>query len=319
MEEILKAIEEKDCKRVAKLLYTKVDQLDDDELKEVLEKAEKLALECEDYELYKIVVYYFHELLGINKVPEFEKLAEEKDTFEVKYHLADLYYLIGELEKSLELYRALLEEEAAKGHLEHVGKIYYAMAMIYEELQEYDKALELMKKAEEAFESLGNEEELLRVRIHRAYVMFEAGHPYEAKAMLAGLLPKVLDKKDLHVEVHLSFEEIFEDDENYDAALQECLYAMIHAKGTDYEDIAFGSLMDVLWQLFLDDEFETVYLNIDMFAEAFPDMRNFFEAVKAIALYKDGKMDAEEVSKYLEKVTDERQIELLELLGEAEL
>jgi len=95
MEEILKAIEEKDCKKVADLLYHKVDELGDEELKEVLEKAEKLALECEDFELYKLTVYYFHELLGIDKLGEFESLAEEKDTFEVKFELADLYYLIG--------------------------------------------------------------------------------------------------------------------------------------------------------------------------------------------------------------------------------
>ena len=319
MEEILKAIEEKDCRKVADLLYHRVDELSDEELREVLEKAEKLALECEDFELYKLTIYYFHELLEIDKISEFEKLAEEKDTFEVKFELADLYYLIGELEKSFDLYRALLEEETEKGNKENIAKIYYNMALIHEELQEYEKALELMEKAEEIYRELGKEEQVLRVSIHRAYVIFESGESYTAKAMLAGLLPKVLDKRDLLVEVHLSFEEIFEEDENYDAALQECLYALIHAKGTDYEDIAFGSLMDVLWQLFLEDDFETVYLNIDMFAKAFPEMKEFFEAVKAIALYKDGKIPDEEVSKYLEKVTDQRQIDLLEFLGEAEL
>jgi tetratricopeptide (TPR) repeat protein len=319
MEEILKAIEEKDCKKIADLLYHKVDELGDEELKEILEKAEKLALECEDFELYKLTTYYFHELLGVDKLSEFEKLTEEKDTFEVKFELADLYYLLGELEKSLDLYRAILEEETAKGNVENVAKVYYSMALIHEELQEYDKALELMDKAIEIYEELGDEEGLLRVRIHRAYVLFESGETYEAKAMLAGLLTKVQDKKDLLVEIHLSFEEIFEEDENYDAALQECLYALIHAKGTDYEDVAFGSLMDVLWQLFLEDDFETVYLNIDMFTNAFPDMADFFEAVKAIALYKDGKISEEEVGKYVEKVTDQRQIDLLEFLGEAEL
>ncbi|WP_297421649.1 tetratricopeptide repeat protein [Thermococcus sp.] len=319
MQEILKAIEEKDCKKVATLLYNKVDSLEDEELKEVLEKAEKLAIECEDFELYKLTTYYFHEILGIDKVPEFEKRAEEKETFDAKFQLADLYYMIGELEKSLELYRALLEEETAKGNLEHVGRIYYNIALVHEELQEYDKSLQLMEKAEEAFRNLGDEEDLLRVQIHHAYVKFEAGDTYEAKAMLAGLLSKIIDKRDLIVEVHLSFEEIFEEDEDYDAALQECLYAMLFAKGTDYEEIAFGSLMDVLWQLFLEDDFETIYLNIDMFSSAFPDMKDFFDAVKAIALFKDDKMEEEEVSKYVEKVTDQRQIDLLELLGEAEL
>jgi tetratricopeptide (TPR) repeat protein len=319
MEEILKAIEEKDCKKVATLLYHRVDELGDEELKEVLEKAEKLALECRDFELYKLTVYYFSELLGIDKLSEFEKLVEEENTFEIKFELADLYYLIGELEKSFDLHRSLLEEETARGNKENVAKVYYSMALIHEELQEYEKAIELMEKAKDIYKELGKEEEILRIDIHRAYVVFEAGETYEAKAMLAGLLPLAEDKKDLLVEIHLSFEEIFEEDENYEAALQECLYALVNARGSDYEDVAFGSLMDILWQLMLEDDFETVYLHMDMFARALPELSDFFEAVKAIALYKDGKIEGEEASKALEKVKDQRLLDLLEFLGEAEL
>ncbi|CAI1491905.1 TPR repeat protein [Thermococcus nautili] len=319
MEEIMKAIEEKNCEKLRRILYYKVDDLSDEELKGVLEKAEKLAKECKDWELYKLVLYYYHEILNEDKISEFEKLAKESDDFELKFHLADLYYLIGELEKSLELFRALLEEEVAKGNAEHAARIYYSMAMIHEELQEYEKALELIEKAEELYRELGDERELLRIEIHRGYITFEAGDTYKGKAIIAGVLPKVLNDNELLVEAHLSFEEIFEEEENYDAALQECLYALIRAKGTDYEDIAFGSLMDVLWQLFLDDDFETVYLNIDMFINAFPDMKDFFEAVKALALFKDGKIDEEEAKKAIEKVKDPRLLEMLEFLGEAEL
>ncbi|AHL21777.1 tetratricopeptide repeat protein [Thermococcus nautili] len=319
MEEIMKAIEEKNCEKLRRVLYYKVDDLSDEELKEVLEKAEKLAKECKDWELYKLVLYYYHEILNEDKISEFEKLAKESDDFELKFHLADLYYLIGELEKSLELFRALLEEEVAKGNIEHAARIYYSMAMIHEELQEYEKALELIEKAEELYRELGDERELLRIEIHRGYITFEAGDTYKGKAIIAGVLPKVLNDNELLVEAHLSFEEIFEEEENYDAALQECLYALIRARGTDYEDIAFGSLMDVLWQLFLDDDFETVYLNIDMFINAFPDMKDFFEAVKALALFKDGKIDEEEAKKAIEKVKDPRLLEMLEFLGEAEL
>ncbi|WP_297550902.1 hypothetical protein [Thermococcus sp.] len=319
MEEILKAIEEKNCEKLRRLLYYRVDELSDEELKEVLEKAEKLAKECKDWELYKLVLYYYHEILNEDRISEFEKLAKESDDFELKFHLADLYYLIGELEKSLELFRALLEEEVAKGNVEHAAKIYYSMAMIHEELQEYEKALELIEKAKELYEKLGDERELLRIEIYRGYITFEAGDTYKGKAIIAGVLPKALNDNELLVEAHLSFEEIFEEEENYDAALQECLYALIRAKGTDYEDIAFGSLMDVLWQLFLDDDFETVYLNVDMFINAFPDMKEFFEAVKALALFKDGKIEEEEAKKAIEKVKDPRLLEMLELLGEAEL
>ncbi|NJE06287.1 tetratricopeptide repeat protein [Thermococcus sp. M36] len=318
MDEILKAIEERDCKKVSKLLYYKVDELSDEELKEILERAEKLALECKDPELYKLIVYYFHALLDVDKISEFEKLAEEMDTFEAKFNLADLYYLIGELEKSLELYRALLEEETARGRKENVAKVYYNMALIHEEIQEYEKALELLEKAEEVYRELEDEGELLHIAVYKAYVTFEAGEPYRAKAMLAGLLPKVMGNSRLMSEIHLSFEEIFEEDENYDAALQECLYALMSARGMEYWDIAFDALIDVIWQLMLEDDFETVYLNMDMFASAMPELADFFEAIKAVALYKDGKIDAEEASRAVEKVKDRRLIDLLEFLGEAE-
>lgn len=279
MEELMKAIQEKNCGgELKRVLYYRVDDLSDEQLKEVLEKAEEIAKECNDWELYKLVLYYYHEILGIDKISEFEKLAKEKDEFELKFHLADLYYLIGELEKSLELFRGLLEEEVAKGNVEHAARIYYSMAMIHEEIQEYEKALELIEKAEELYEKMGDERELLRLRIYKGYVTFEAGDTYRGKAIIAGVLPKILEDRELLVEAHLSFEEIFEEYEDYEAALQECLYALVYGRGgTDYEDIAFGALMDVLWQLFLDDDFETVYLNMDTFIEAFPEWRDFFE------------------------------------------
>ncbi len=319
MEEIIKAIKERNCKKVANLLYYKVDELNDEDLSEVLKKAEALALECNDLELYKLVVYYYHELLGVDKISEFKKMAEEEGDFEVKFELADLYYLIGELEKSLELHRSLLDEETKKGHKTNIAKVYYNMALIHEELQEFEKAKELMEKAEGIYRELGDEKEFLHVAVYKAYVTFEMGETYKAKAMLAGLLPKVLDDKRLLSELHLSYEEIFEEDDNYEAALQECLYAMAHAKGTEYYDVAFDALIDVIWQLFLDDDFETVYSNMDMFTGAFPELGDFFNGVKALALYKDGKMKEERLSRTIGKIKDQRFLDLLELLGEAEL
>ncbi|WP_042698532.1 tetratricopeptide repeat protein [Thermococcus sp. PK] len=318
MEELLKAIQEKDCKKLASLLYYKIDELSEEDLREVLEKVEKLALECKDYELYKLVVYYFLEFLGVDKVEEFEKLAEEEDSFEAKYHLADLYYLLGELEKSLDLYRGLLEEETEKGNLENIARIYYNMGLIHEELLEYEKALELMDKAEKALEELGKEEDVKQIRIYKAYITFEMGETAKAKAELAELLSQNLDDR-LKSQIHLVFEEIFEDEDNYEAALHECLYAMLCGRGSEYFDVAFDALIDVVWQMMLEDRFEEIYNNIDMFARAFPEMKEFFEGVKAVALYKDGKIGREEVSEYITKIKDRILLDLLEFLSEAEL
>lgn len=321
MEELLKALEKKDTKKLAGLLYYKVDELSDEELEDILKKAEELALEKKDYELYKLVAYYYHEFLEVDKISEFEDLAEKEGSFEAKFHLADLYFLIGELEKSLALYQGLLEEELAKRNLDHVAEIYYNMALIEEELQDYEKAYELLEKAEEYYKELDREGELLHIRVYKAYVKFEMGETYEAKAMLAEVLPRAMELGEgkLLAEIHLSFEEMFEDDDDYEAALQECLYAMLWARGTEYYDVAFDALVDVLWQLFLEDGFDTVYNNADMFARAFPDLREFFEGVKYLALFKDGKVEEEKLTEVLRKVKDRRLLDLLEFLGEAEL
>ncbi len=318
MEEILKAIEERDTKKVAALLYYKMDELSDEDLNEVLEKAEKLALESGDFELYKLVVYYYHELLETDKITEFERIAEETDSFNVKFNLADLYFLIGEFEKSLDLYRQLLEEETEKGNRENIAKIYYNLGLIHEELQEYEKALELMEKAEEILKELGKEDELLHVKIYRGYIKFEMGEKSEAKADLADVLRQVRDKPSLKAQIHLAYEEIFEDEDNYEAAIQECFYAMLEARGSEYEDVAFDAFIDVIWQLMVEDDFERIYRNMDMFSRGIPEMADFFEAVKAIALYKGGKIGLEKASEAVSKVEDRRLLDLLEFLTEAE-
>ncbi|USG99326.1 tetratricopeptide repeat protein [Thermococcus argininiproducens] len=318
MEEVLKAIQEKECEKVATLLYYKADELTEDELKIVLEKTEKLALECKDYELYKLVVYYSLEFLEVDKIKDFEEFVEKDGSFEAKYHLADLYYLLGELEKSIDIYRELLEEETEKGNLGNIAKIYYNMGLIHEELLEYEKALELMSKAEKAFEELGKKEEVIHIRIHKAYITFEIGEIPKAKAELAEILSKARGNNQLVAQVHLVFEEIFEEKDNYDAALHECLYAMLYGRDTEYFDIAFDSLIDVLWQILMEDKFDVIYNNLDMFARAFPDMKEFFEGVKVVALYKDGKIGREEVSGYITRIKDRRLLDLLEFLSEAE-
>ncbi|RLF79306.1 hypothetical protein DRN32_05270, partial [Thermococci archaeon] len=177
---------------------------------------------------------------------------------------------------------------------------------------------ELMDKAEKALEELGREEEIKQIRVYKAYITFEMGKIAEAKAKLAELLSQDLDSR-LKSQIHLIFEEIFEDEDNYEAALHECLYAMLHGKGSEYFDIAFDALIDVLWQMMLEDRFEDIYNNMDMFAKAFPEMKEFFEGVKAVALYKDGKVGREEVSGYIAKIKDRRLLNLLEFLSEAEL
>jgi len=48
-------------------------------------------------------------------------------------------------------------------------------------------------------------------------------------------------------------------------------------------------------------------------------MGEFFEGIKAVALYKDGKIGREEVSEYITKIDDRRLLDLLEFLSEAEL
>ncbi|MFA4662800.1 tetratricopeptide repeat protein [Pyrococcus kukulkanii] len=314
VERILKALEEGKIDEAKTLMAKEVDMLSDEELKEVLEIAEKKAKEYEDLELYKIVVYYYAEFFGIDKLAEFEELARRKE-FEGLMELADLYSLLGFPEKALEIYREILEKETDP---EKLGEAYFGIATIHEELQEYDKALEVIKKAIESLEKSSNREKLLRAKIYEGYLTFEAGDKVKAKEKLAKLLPEV-PEGELKSQVHLAFEEIFEDEENYEAAMQECLYALLEAKGTDFFEVAFDGLIDLIWQLMLEDDFEEIYNSMPMFKAAIPEFEDFFEGVRRIALYKDGKVGREEVSEIITKVKDERLVSILEFLGEAEL
>ncbi|AMM53110.1 tetratricopeptide repeat protein [Pyrococcus kukulkanii] len=314
VERILKALEEGKIDEAKTLMAKEVDMLSDEELKEVLEIAEKKAKEYEDLELYKIVVYYYAEFFGIDKLAEFEELARRKE-FEGLMELADLYSLLGFPEKALEIYREILEKETDP---EKLGEAYFGIATIHEELQEYNKALEVIKKAIESLEKSSNREKLLRAKIYEGYLTFEAGDKVKAKEKLAKLLPEV-PEGELKSQVHLAFEEIFEDEENYEAAMQECLYALLEAKGTDFFEVAFDGLIDLIWQLMLEDDFEEIYNSMPMFKAAIPEFEDFFEGVRRIALYKDGKVGREEVSEIITKVKDERLVSILEFLGEAEL
>ncbi|AFK21856.1 lipopolysaccharide assembly protein LapB [Pyrococcus sp. ST04] len=314
IEEIKKAIESENIEKVREILPKIIDSATDEELKEILEMVEELAKKTNNIDLYKNVVYYYAEFFGIDKITEFEELAK-KAGFEGLLQLADLYALLGFPEKALEVYRDLTKEIEDP---EKLGEVYYGMATVHEELQEYEKALELMKKAIEEFRKANNKEKMLQAEIYEAYLTFEAGDKVMAKEKLARLLPET-PSGELKAQIHLAFEEIFEDEENYEAAIQECLYAMLEAKGSDFFEVAFDGLIDVIWQLMLEDEFEEIYNNMPMFKAAFPELGDFFEGVRRIALYKDGKIGREEVSEIILKVKDERLVSLLEFLGEAEL
>lgn len=56
-----------------------------------------------------------------------------------------------------------------------------------------------------------------------------------------------------------------------------------------------------------------------MFKVAIPSLKDFFEGVRRIAMYREGKIGREEVSEILMKVKDERLVSILEFLGEAEV
>lgn len=279
-----------------------------------MEVAEEVAKEKRDLELYKLVVYYYAEFFGISKLHEFEEFARK---FETKglLHVADLYSLLGYPEKALEIYEGVLAEEKRP---EIVGEVYYSIAAIYEELQEYEKAIEFIRKAIEEFKAANAKRKELQARVYEGYLLYESGDKVKAKEILAKLLAEVEDKE-LIAQIHLAFEEMFEDEENYEAAFHECLYAMINSKDSDFFEIAFDGLVDLIWQAIIDDSFEEIYNSMPMFKVAFPELSDFFEGVRLIALYKDGKAGREDVSAILDRIKDERLLSILEFLGEAEL
>jgi len=75
----------------------------------------------------------------------------------------------------------------------------------------------------------------------------------------------------------------------------------------------------IIWELILEDKFEEIYKSMPMFKVAIPSLKDFFEGVRRIAMYREGKIGREEVSEILMKVKDERLVSILEFLGEAEV
>ncbi|AEC51619.1 hypothetical protein PNA2_0703 [Pyrococcus sp. NA2] len=299
---------------IKEILEKKIDSLSDEELQEILEIGEKIGKEKGDLELLKLVTYYYAEFFGIDKLKEFENVAKEKG-FDGLLHLADLYSLLGYPEKALDIYRELLKKESDP---ERRGEVYYGIATVHEDLQEYDKARDAIEKAVKAFKDSGNEEKLQQAEVYYAYITFEAGDKVKAKEILAGMLPRVKDRN-IRAQIHIVFKEIFEDDENYEAAIQEALYSLVESEDDEVFEVAFDGLIDLLWQLILDDKYEEIYLNMPMFKAALPNLQEFFEGVRRIALYRAGKIGREEVSEMIMKIKDERLVSILEFLGEAEL
>jgi len=125
--------------------------------------------------------------------------------------------------------------------------------------------------------------------------------------------------REIKAQIHLVFKEIFEDEENYEAAIQESLYSLIEGIDTEVFDLAFDGLIDLIWELILEDKFEEIYKSMPMFKVAIPSLKDFFEGVRRIAMYREGKIGREEVSEILMKVKDERLVSILEFLGEAEV
>lgn len=192
-EEIIGLLKKGDLEKAKDALSKEIDNLSDEELKEILEVAESVAKEKEDIELLKLVVYYYAEFFGIDKLEEFEGIAKEKG-YEGLMHLADLYSLLGYPEKALDIYRELLKTDLIK-EKEHIGEIYYGIATIHDELQEYDKALEAINEAVKAFKESNNVEKLHQAEVYRAYITFENGDRDKAKEILAGLLPHVTNRE----------------------------------------------------------------------------------------------------------------------------
>ncbi|CAB49090.1 tetratricopeptide repeat protein [Pyrococcus abyssi] len=313
-QEILELLKTGDIERAKEMLSKSIDELEDEELKEILEVAEKVAREKGDVELLKMVTYYYAEFFGIDKLKEFEEFAKGKGK-EGLFQLADLYSLLGYPERALQIYRDLLEGEEDN---ETIGEIYYGIATIHDELQEYEKALDAIEKAVDAFKKCGCREKLEQAELYLAYITFENGKIEEAKETLGKLLAETEDSE-IKAQVHLVFKEIFEDEENYEAAIHEALYSLLEGGRGEVFDVAFDGFIDLMWQLILEDKFDEIASNMPMFKAALPELGDFFEGIRRIALYRKGEIGREDVSEIIMKIKDERLVSILEFLGEAEL
>lgn len=320
-----RAMAEKNCERLLDIFDDYIDSIEDEEeLRRELERLKEVVVECEDpYELAHEILHVYSHLGDIEAgIEPYRRLVDmKKDDPEeyatALYYLADAYEHAGMPEKAIEVYQKLLkhEEEVLKNEKE-IALTLANLAVNYDEIGETEKAIELMNRAREIFEKLGDEKNYLISLLDLAHFKYELGDYDAAEELIREVLRNPRDDE-IEINAKLIEAEIWAGRGDYDRAFKALREALVKAINVsdDIFGVVFDTLIDFISGLLDEGSYEAIFRNMEGLAELFEDDTSyFFRAIGELAKWKAGNDEAKKrFEEFYSMVKNE---ELREILDE---
>ena len=294
-----KPLSEKDCERLLELFDDYIDSIEsEEELRKELKRLGEVAVECDDpYDLLHEIGHVYAHLDDVDEAIElYRKVVERrKDDPEeyatALYYLADAYEHFGMPKKAIETYQKLLEhEENVLKNEKEIGLTLANLAVNYDELGETERALELMERAREIFERIGDEKNHMISLLDLAHFRYELGEYEVAEALIKEVLRNPRDDE-IEINAKLIEAEIWAGRGEYDKAFKALRDALLKAINVsdDIFGLVFDTLVDFIEGLFNEGSYDVVPRNMDGFAVLFEDdTAYFFRAITELARWKAG-------------------------------
>ncbi|ASJ15391.1 tetratricopeptide repeat protein [Thermococcus radiotolerans] len=299
------ALAEKNCEKLLELFDDYIDSIEsEEELKRELERLGEVSVECEDpYDLLHEIAHVYAHLddieagIGLYRKVAEAKKAEPEEYATALYYLADAYEHFGMPEKAIETYEELLrlEEDVLKNERE-IALTLANMAVNYDEMGNTERAIELMERARDIFERLGDEKNHMISLLDLAHFRYELGD-YDAAEALINEVLRSPREDEIEINARLVEAEIFAGREEYEKAFRAIRDALVKAINVsdDIFGLVFDTLVDFIEGLFNEGSYGVVAENMESFAELFEDdTAYFFRAIAELARWKAGDEEAKE-------------------------
>lgn len=298
MEELERAIAEKDCEKVLELFDDYIEGVEDEgELKATLKKLEELAADCWSYDLaHEVAHVYAH--LGeeerlFNAYRNITERARGSDRYaEALYYLADAYEHFGFYEEALKTFEELYKIEKSAGERKEEALTLARMALVHEELDDLEEAIKKMEAASALFKELGDDLNFTITLVDLAHFYHSSGDDERAMRLIEEVLR---NPRDTEVEVNalLIRADVKLENGQYREGFKDIAVAMVKAFETDEELFIFvlDTMKHHVETLITEKNYAPVYENMDLFVEAFDeheDYARFFRAIAELARLKEG-------------------------------
>jgi len=299
-----RALEEKNCDKLLELFDYYIDSVGEEKLEEELNRIVNVALNCEDpygllHEIAHIYAYLGDEEKALESYRKIVELKKENplEYAEALYYLAEAYEHFGMIDKAIETYEKLLELEMDVLKNERETALTLAnLAANYNELGNTEKAIELMERAREVFERIGDERNYMISLIDLAHFHYELENYEIAEKLIKRVLRSPRDSE-IDVNAKLVEAEINAGKGDYEKSFRALKEALFRAGeiSDDLFDVVFDALSDFIGGLLTEGKYRPITENMEMFVELFEDdTRYFFYALKELARWRSGIKEAKE-------------------------